>query len=136
MQIWTKHQYHLQQSGSSSSTRSKKKDEGSNKKLEKIASTEKADIKSNTTSDKPMDSTRDVIEVKQMPRIPKTEDISNIFDKQRENIEQRGTALGGAFGKGGSLGFGFRGTIPKLPSFKVDKDIINLSKCSSTFNQS
>ena len=54
-----------------------------------------------------------------MPRIPKTEDISNIFDKQRENIEQRGTAAGGAFGKGGSLGFGFRGTIPKLPSFKV-----------------
>ena len=93
--------------------------------MEKTASTEKADIKSDIASDKPMDSTRDVIEVKQMPRIPKTEDISNIFDKQRENIEQRGTALGGAFGKGGSLGFGFRGTIPKLPSFKVDKDIIN-----------
>ena len=125
MPIWTKHQYRLQQSGSSSSTRSKKKDEGSNKKLEKTASTEKADIKSNTVSDKPMDSARDVIEVKQMPRIPKTEDISNIFDKQRENIEQRGTALGGAFGKGGSLGFGFRGTIPKLPSFKVNEIIAN-----------
>ena len=94
--------------------------------MEKIASTEKADIKSNTVSDKPVDSTRDVIEVKQMPRIPKTEDISNIFDKQRENIEQRGTALGGAFGKGGSLGFGFRGTIPKLPSFKVNVTILQI----------
>ena len=60
--------------------------------------------------------------VKQLPRIPKSEDISNIFDKQRENLEQRGTtgALGGAFGKSGILGFGFRGTIPKLPSFKVN----------------
>ena len=67
----------------------------------------------------PTTSTTDVI-VKQLAKIPKNEDISNIFDKQRENIEQgQGTALGGTFGKGGSLGFGFRGTIPKLPSFKV-----------------
>ena len=65
-------------------------------------------------------STSDTRVGKQLPRIPKTEDISNIFDKQRENIEQRGIAVGGAFGKGGSLGFGFRGTIPKLPSFKVN----------------
>ena len=53
-----------------------------------------------------------------IPRIPKVEDISSIFDKQRENMEQ-GHSRGGAFGKGGSLGLGFRGTIPKLPSFKV-----------------
>merc|ERR1719189_2143520 len=46
--------YKEKQSGSSSSTRSKKKDEGSNKKSEKVASTEKADIKSNIASDKPV----------------------------------------------------------------------------------
>ena len=63
-----------------------------------------------------LDNSIDTKVVKQMPRIPKTEDISNIFDKQRENLEQRGTAVSG---QGGSLGFGFRGTIPKLPSFKV-----------------
>ena len=53
---------------------------------------------------------------KVIPRIPKAEDISTLFDKQRENMEQN---RGSTFGKGGSLGFGFRGTIPKLPSFKV-----------------
>ena len=52
-----------------------------------------------------------------IPRIPKAEDISNLFDRQRENMENRGST----FGKGGSLGFGFRGTIPKLPSFKVSQ---------------
>ena len=63
-----------------------------------------------------------------IPRIPKVEDISSIFDKQRENMEQ-GHSRGGAFGKGGSLGLGFRGTIPKLPSFKVR----NVLTCKTAF---
>ncbi len=53
----------------------------------------------------------------------KAEDLTSLFDKQREKLES-GTAAkvpGGAFGMGGSLGFGFRGTIPKLPSFKVSR---------------
>ena len=48
-------------------------------------------------------------------------DIASLFDKQRESMEAGGTAalMKGAFaGAGGSLGFGFRGSIPKLPSFK------------------
>lgn len=50
----------------------------------------------------------------------KAQDLTSIFDKQREKLESGNTnTIGGAFGMGGSLGFGFRGTIPKLPSFKV-----------------
>ena len=47
----------------------------------------------------------------------KTEDLSSIFDKQREKLESAAGSVKG-FGFGGSLGIGFRGTIPKLPSFK------------------
>lgn len=53
-------------------------------------------------------------------KLSKAEDITNFFDKQRENMDSAtNSAMGGAFGKGGSLGFSFRGIIPKLPSFKV-----------------
>ena len=113
----------LQQSGSSSS-RPKRKDVSSNNSSNNRLASNSLSGKTETTQSSSSIATSDKLEnsndakvVKQMPRIPKTEDISNIFDKQRENIEQ--TAVGGAFGKGGSLGFGFRGTIPKLPSFKV-----------------
>eukprot|EP00095_Tigriopus_kingsejongensis_P000095 maker-scaffold1877_size25834-snap-gene-0.7 protein:Tk00095 transcript:maker-scaffold1877_size25834-snap-gene-0.7-mRNA-1 annotation:"hypothetical protein AND_009677" len=52
-------------------------------------------------------------------KLSKAEDITNFFDKQRENMDSAtNSAMGGAFGKGGSLGFSFRGIIPKLPSFK------------------
>ena len=112
----------MQQSGSYN--RAKRRDEGSNNSNKTIPTTVSAKPDVTSAIDVPKttqenDSTVSV--VKQLPKIPKTEDISNIFDKQRENLEQRGAtgALGGAFGKGGSLGFGFRGTIPKLPSFKV-----------------
>ena len=88
--------------------------------------TEPTQSSSSIATSEKLDNSNDAKVVKQMPRIPKTEDISNIFDKQRENIEQSGTAVGGAFGKGGSLGFGFRGTIPKLPSFKVKHKSIRL----------
>jgi hypothetical protein len=54
-----------------------------------------------------------------LPRIPKAEDLSTLFDQQRQNIEANRGLAGGTFGAGGCLGFGFRGTIPKLPSFKV-----------------
>ena len=104
----------FQQSGSSSS-RSKRKDDNDTQSTSNSKSASSG--KTNTDTSDKLDNDAKV--VKQMPRIPKTEDISNIFDKQRENIEHRGSAIGGAFGKGGSLGFGFRGTIPKLPSFKV-----------------
>jgi len=50
--------------------------------------------------------------------------ISSLFDKQREKLESAGSKAGGALGMGGSLGFGFRGTIPKLPSFKVRKNFM------------
>lgn len=49
----------------------------------------------------------------------KAEDLTSLFDKQREKLESGTAGKGGAFGMGGTLGFGFRGTIPKLPSFKV-----------------
>merc|ERR1712061_63432 len=48
--------------------------------------------------------------------------------------EHRGSAIGGAFGKGGSLGFGFRGTIPKLPSFKMKKVGQDRQKSLSEFS--
>ena len=112
----------MQQSGSYN--RAKRRDEGSNNSNKPVPATVSAKPDAISATDVPKttqenDSTVSV--VKQLPKIPKTEDISNIFDKQRENLEQRGATgvLGGAFGKGGSLGFGFRGTIPKLPSFKV-----------------
>ena len=66
--------------------------------------------------------------IKQMPRIPKAEDLSTLFDQQRENIQANRGLAGGSFGAGGSLGFGFRGTIPKLPSFKV-RIIFLLTRC-------
>ena len=49
-----------------------------------------------------------------------TEDLSTLFNRQRESILDSGNK-GAAAGlrMGGSLGFGFRGTIPKLPSFKI-----------------
>lgn len=46
-----------------------------------------------------------------LPRIPRVEDISSFFDKQRESMETTGNRSSG-------FGLGFRGTIPKLPSFK------------------
>merc|ERR1711936_1412831 len=50
-------------------------------------------------------------------RIPRTEDISTLFDRQRENMGMTKGAPGSS-----SLGFGFRGSIPKLPAFKK-KDV-------------
>ncbi len=58
-----------------------------------------------------------------------TEVLTSLFDKQREKLESSGSASkgpGGAFGMGGSLGFGFRGTIPKLPSFKVSANCMRI----------
>ena len=46
-----------------------------------------------------------------IPRIPRVEDISSFFDKQRESMETTGSFRSG-------FGLGFRGTIPKLPAFK------------------
>merc|ERR1712223_2259685 len=46
-----------------------------------------------------------------LPRIPRVEDISSFFDKQRESMETTGSFRSG-------FGLGFRGTIPKLPAFK------------------
>ena len=48
-------------------------------------------------------------------RIPKPEDVTNLIEKQRES----GTS---SFGLGGSLGFGFRGSIPKMAK-KVEKKV-------------
>lgn len=55
--------------------------------------------------------------VEALPRIPKPEDLGNFIEKQRES----GTST---FGVGGSLGLGFRGSIPKFsknPDKKPDK---------------
>jgi hypothetical protein len=49
-------------------------------------------------------------------RIPKPEDVTNLIEKQRES----GTST---FGFGGSLGLGFRGSIPKMAK-KIDKKVI------------
>ena len=49
-------------------------------------------------------------------------DVTSFFNQQREKMDAGGGSsamIASAFGKGGSLGFGFRGTIPKLPSFKI-----------------
>lgn len=55
-------------------------------------------------------------------KVTKADDLNSLFDKQREKLESGTTKSGGgALGMGGVLGFGFRGTIPKLPSFKVSK---------------
>ena len=51
-------------------------------------------------------------------------DVTSFFNQQREKMDAGGgssSMIASAFGKGGSLGFGFRGTIPKLPSFKIKK---------------
>ena len=55
--------------------------------------------------------------VKSIAQIPRTEDISKLFDRQRENMGMTKGAPGSS-----SLGFGFRGSIPKLPAFKK-KDV-------------
>ena len=57
--------------------------------------------------------------IKSLPRIPKASDLSSLFDQQRRNMDANRGLTGSTFGAGGCLGLGFRGTIPKLPSFKV-----------------
>ena len=47
----------------------------------------------------------------ELPRIPKPEDLSSLIDKRRANLDNKGA-------KGGSLGIGFRGTIPKLATIQ------------------
>ena len=47
--------------------------------------------------------------VADLPRIPKPEDLTSLIDKRRANLDNKGANRGG-----GSLGLGFRGTIPKL----------------------
>ena len=49
--------------------------------------------------------------VAELPRIPKPEDLSSLIDKRRANLDNKGA-------KGGSLGMGFRGTIPKLATIQ------------------
>ena len=53
----------------------------------------------------------DIASKTSLPRIPRVEDISSLFDKQRESMETTGSFRSG-------FGLGFRGTIPKLPAFK------------------
>ncbi|TRY70386.1 hypothetical protein TCAL_08908 [Tigriopus californicus] len=65
-------------------------------------------------------------------KLSKAEDITNFFDKQRENMDSAtNSAMGGAFGKGGSLGFSFRGIIPKLPSFKKKSSMKDRKKSAA-----
>lgn len=45
--------------------------------------------------------------VAELPRIPKPEDLTSLIDKRRAHLDNKGAI-------GGSLGLGFRGTIPKL----------------------
>ena len=54
---------------------------------------------------------------------PKLQDLNSIFDKHREKLESVGGSKNSMIGgqMGGMLGFGFRGTIPKMPSFKVSE---------------
>ena len=49
--------------------------------------------------------------VADLPRIPKPEDLSSLIDKRRANLDNKGAI-------GGSLGMGFRGTIPKLATIQ------------------
>ena len=49
--------------------------------------------------------------VAELPRIPKPEDLSSLIDKRRANLDNKGAI-------GGSLGMGFRGTIPKLATIQ------------------
>jgi len=51
--------------------------------------------------------------VEALPRIPKPEDVGNLIEKQRETGAS-------TFGVGGSLGLGFRGSIPKF-SKKIER---------------
>ena len=68
--------------------------------------------------------------VKSIPtRIPRTEDISKLFDRQRENMGMTKGAPGSS-----SLGFGFRGSIPKLPAFKK-KDVPPTEKLVKSKNK-
>ena len=59
----------------------------------------------------PKDAVADIASKSSLPRIPRVEDISSFFDKQRESMETTGSFRSG-------FGLGFRGTIPKLPAFK------------------
>ena len=52
--------------------------------------------------------------VADLPRIPKPEDLTSLIDKRRANLDSNKGARGG----GGSLGLGFRGTIPKLATIQ------------------
>ena len=52
--------------------------------------------------------------VADLPRIPKPEDLTSLIDKRRANLDSNKDARGG----GGSLGLGFRGTIPKLATIQ------------------
>ena len=66
-----------------------------------------------------------------------SEDLSTLFDRQRESFLDSGTkGPSGGLRMGGSLGFGFRGTIPKMPSFKIKvffKGTINFFFLDLTF---
>ena len=53
----------------------------------------------------------DKVKVAELGRIPKPEDLSSLIDKRRANLDNKGA-------KGGSLGMGFRGTIPKLATIQ------------------
>ena len=66
---------------------------------------------SSTSSSKPSESKED----SKLPKITRVEDISSFFDKQRESME---TGTGLKAGLSGFSGLGFRGSIPKMPSFK------------------
>ena len=62
-------------------------------------------------SETPVPPKDDISSKTSLPRIPRVEDISSFFDKQRESMETTGSFRSG-------FGLGFRGTIPKLPAFK------------------
>ena len=78
-----------------------------------------------SSSTKPSDSSSKVHDTSdKVPKITRVEDISSFFDKQRESMET-GTGLL----KSGFSGLGFRGSIPKMPSFK--KKVPTESKSSN-----
>ena len=67
-----------------------------------------------SSSTKPLDSSSKVDTSDKVPKITRVEDISSFFDKQRESMETGA----GLLKSGGFSGLGFRGSIPKMPSFK------------------
>ena len=69
-----------------------------------------------SSSTKPLESSSKVIPdtSDKVPKITRVEDISSFFDKQRESMETGA----GLLKSGGFSGLGFRGSIPKMPSFK------------------